>query len=78
MRYEEDYDFENNYEERTVSPSMTGDDSRENELRPQSLEEYIGQEKAKENLRIYIEAAKLRAPHSTTHTSAFPWKISEF
>ena len=60
MRYEEDYDFENSYEDRTVSPSMTGDDARENELRPQSLEEYIGQEKAKENLKIYIEAAKLR------------------
>ena len=44
MRYEEDFDFENSYEERTVSPSMTGDDARENELRPQSLEEYIGQE----------------------------------
>ena len=60
MRYEDDYDFENSYEERTVSPSMTGDDARENELRPQSIEEYIGQEKAKENLKIYIEAAKLR------------------
>ena len=29
-------------------------------LRPQTLSEYIGQEKAKENLKIYIEAAKLR------------------
>lgn len=29
-------------------------------LRPQSLEEYIGQEKAKSNLKIYIEAAKQR------------------
>ena len=29
-------------------------------LRPQTLDEYIGQEKAKENLKIYIEAAKLR------------------
>jgi len=32
----------------------------ENHLRPQSLDEYIGQEKAKEMLRIYIEAAKSR------------------
>ena len=61
MRYDEDFDFENNYEDRAVSPSMTGDDARENELRPQSIEEYIGQEKAKENLKIYIEAAKLRS-----------------
>ena len=32
----------------------------EGSLRPQSLDEYIGQEKAKESLRIYIEAAKQR------------------
>ena len=32
----------------------------EGELRPQSLGEYIGQEKAKESLQIYIEAAKKR------------------
>ncbi len=32
----------------------------ENKLRPTRLEEYVGQRKAKENLRIYIEAAKLR------------------
>ena len=30
----------------------------ENSLRPQSLEEYIGQTKVKENMKIYIEAAK--------------------
>ena len=29
-------------------------------LRPQTLEEYVGQEKAKESLKIYIEAAKMR------------------
>lgn len=32
----------------------------EGELRPQSLGEYIGQEKPKETLGIYIEAAKAR------------------
>lgn len=32
----------------------------ENHLRPQLLEDYIGQEKAKETLKIYIEAAKSR------------------
>lgn len=32
----------------------------ENNLRPQHLEDYIGQEKAKETLKIYIEAAKAR------------------
>ncbi|RDU23106.1 Holliday junction branch migration DNA helicase RuvB [Anaerosacchariphilus polymeriproducens] len=32
----------------------------EKSLRPQSLEEYIGQKKAKDNLKVYIEAAKQR------------------
>ncbi len=32
----------------------------ENKLRPTRLDEYIGQRKAKENLKVYIEAAKLR------------------
>lgn len=32
----------------------------ENKLRPLTLNEYVGQRKAKENLKIYIEAAKLR------------------
>ncbi len=32
----------------------------EGNLRPQTLDDYIGQEKTKENLKVYIEAAKLR------------------
>ena len=32
----------------------------EGTLRPQSLDDYIGQEKAKQNLKVYIEAAKRR------------------
>ena len=36
------------------------DNSLENSLRPQHLDEYIGQEKAKKILRVYIEAAKKR------------------
>jgi len=32
----------------------------ENTLRPQNLAEYIGQDKVKENMKIYIEAAKKR------------------
>ena len=52
-----DTDFEN----RIVSTSYTpGDEDAEVSLRPHRLEEYIGQDKAKENLRVYIEAAKLR------------------
>ena len=52
-------DFEN--ETRIVSPDFLESDSDlEMSLRPKTLREYIGQEKAKENLKIYIEAAKGR------------------
>ena len=44
-----------------ITTDLTEEDySIENNLRPQMLSDYIGQEKAKENLRIYIEAAKYR------------------
>ncbi|HIY80477.1 MAG TPA: Holliday junction branch migration DNA helicase RuvB [Firmicutes bacterium] len=50
-------DFEN----RIVTPEYTGADAEtEFSLRPRTLAEYIGQDKAKENLSIYIEAAKMR------------------
>ncbi|MBP3370014.1 MAG: AAA family ATPase, partial [Clostridia bacterium] len=53
----EDFDFEN----RIVTTSYTREDSdTDTSLRPKTLEDYIGQEKAKENLKIYIEAAKMR------------------
>lgn len=48
-------------ENRIVSSSYTPDDTEiEQSLRPHKLDEYIGQEKAKENLKVYIEAAKRR------------------
>lgn len=48
-------------EERVIAPEYTTDDNDiETSLRPHSLDEYIGQEKAKDNLKIYIEAAKNR------------------
>ena len=49
-------------EERIVSPEIKGqiEEKLENSLRPQSLVEYIGQDKVKENMKIYIEAAKKR------------------
>ena len=43
-----------------VTTSLTRDDENEGSLRPKSLNEYIGQSKAKENLSIFIQAAKLR------------------
>lgn len=54
---EYEYDFEN----RMVTPEYVPEDAdTENPLRPKTLSEYIGQEKAKENLSIFIEAAKQR------------------
>ena len=52
---------ERDFENRIVAPEMEETD-RENELslRPRTLNEYIGQSKAKENMSIYIEAAKRR------------------
>lgn len=49
------------YENRIVSPEYEGSDGEiELSLRPKVLGEYIGQDKAKENLSIYMEAAKQR------------------
>lgn len=46
---------------RIITTDLTEEDyAIEHNLRPQMLSDYIGQEKAKENLKIYIEAAKLR------------------
>ena len=48
-------------EERLISSSYINEDSEiESSLRPKKLEEYIGQQKAKEQLEIFIEAAKRR------------------
>ena len=53
----QEFDFEN----RIVTPEYTSSDvDTEISLRPKMLTEYIGQDKAKENLEIYIKAAKLR------------------
>ena len=43
-----------------ITTSLTREDDGEVSLRPRTLTEYIGQEKAKENLSIFIDAAKLR------------------
>ena len=48
-------------EKRMITTDVTEEDfSLEGSLRPQSLDEYIGQEKLKKTLRVYIEAAKQR------------------
>lgn len=47
-------------EERIINPSKKSDDSFESSIRPQYLDEYIGQTEIKENIRVFIKAAKLR------------------
>ncbi len=49
-------------EERIISPELENrtEERLENSLRPTTLKEYIGQDKVKENMKIYIEAAKKR------------------
>jgi Holliday junction DNA helicase RuvB len=49
------------FERRIVSPLPADGDETELSLRPVNLREYIGQEKVKENLSIFIEAAKRRS-----------------
>ena len=54
--------IESDFENRIVSSTFqTGEDGAlEDTLRPRRIEDYIGQEKAKENLKIFIEAARGR------------------
>ena len=47
-------------ENRIISSESTQEDHKEGSLRPQKLAEFIGQEKLKKNLGIYIKAAKMR------------------
>ena len=53
----EEFDFESRI---VGTESLPSDYEVENSLRPKSLSDYTGQEKAKENLSVYIEAARLR------------------
>ena len=59
--------------ERVVSTQITDEErSIETVLRPQTLEEYVGQERMKESLRICIEAAKQRNKRSITRSFMAP------
>jgi len=53
-------DFAGGFEEPIVTTSLIPEDDGEGSLRPKTMSEYVGQEKAKTNLSIYIEAAKMR------------------
>lgn len=51
----------NEQEERIICPGLEKEDiDIETSLRPKKLEDYVGQDKIKENLKVYIEAAKQR------------------
>ncbi len=53
--------MEGDFDERLLSArTLKTDDENELSLRPHRLEEYIGQDKSKENLKIFIQAAKMR------------------
>lgn len=47
-------------DERIIDANMKGEDIFDKSIRPENLSEYVGQNKIKENLRIFIEAAKMR------------------
>ena len=54
-------DMEFDFENRIVTSDYTPEDKdNENSLRPHTLDEYIGQSKSKDVLKVYIDAAKMR------------------
>ena len=53
-------EFGQEMEERIVASTLTENDSGEVSLRPSFLNEYVGQERSKDNLKIFIEAARMR------------------
>lgn len=52
---------EDSFNETITTAASLPEDSNEGSLRPKTLSEYIGQQKAKENLNIFINAAKMRS-----------------
>jgi len=52
---------ENPRENQTLAPERTAEDYAEASLRPQTLREFVGQKSSRENLSIFIEAARARA-----------------
>ncbi len=52
---------EDSFNETITTAASLPEDSNEGSLRPKTLSEYIGQQKAKENLSIFINAAKMRS-----------------
>ena len=57
---DEAFGFDGREAEPILSTAIQPEDSGEGSLRPRTLSEYIGQKKAKENLSVFINAAKMR------------------
>ncbi len=58
-------------EDRLISPALSDDDtSYDSSLRPKNFDEYIGQGKVKDNLSIFIEAAKGRSDAADVNNTA--------
>lgn len=58
IEFSDEFDFENRIVDNSEIPEDGGDG--DNPLRPKTLDDYIGQETVKQNLRVFIEAAKQR------------------
>ena len=53
-----DRDNEMDFENRVIAPEYVPEDAEvENPLRPRTFADYVGQEKVKENLEVFIQAA---------------------
>ena len=66
-------------EKRVISTELVEEDIKiENNLRPLALEDYIGQEKVKRNLKVYIEAAKARNDSQSPMHKTFYFYITFF
>ena len=60
MFFDDEEEFENDGSDRLIKSTKGEYDYEENVLRPKTLEAYVGQSKVKENLKVYMTAAKAR------------------
>jgi len=70
IEFDETESKQNDLKSRLLDSAVQPSDDSEGSLRPQKLDEYIGQEKVKENMRVFIEAAKQRG-ESLDHVLLF-------
>ena len=65
MFYDDEEEFDSS-DDRLVKSTKGEYDVEENVLRPKTLDAYVGQSKVKENLKVYMNAAKKGARFSNT------------